>query len=251
MKTENPKAFTLIELLVVIAIIAIVATLLVPSVGKAMEKAAMTTDMNNLRQIGQGIAAFAGENNGRFPNITIEVPGASSSNRPFAENFTESVDRMLAPDKQFSAASLYNWNRRPVWFSKGYAKMPTNGSFDPKTQYYWGLAYGMNYFLYNTASNSAVPTSMKGFDGYAARVPNLSRLVLVGERNRNGGSFFTPNVTPDFKNNVQTEYRISRDGKAYYLFGDYHIELIEGDQSTVAHPEYMKYSPTNRLFYAW
>ena len=251
MKTKRPEAFTLIEILVVIVIIAILASLLVPAVGKGMEKAAMAVDMNNMRQIGEGISAFTGENSGRLPNIGIEVPGASSSNRPVAENFTESVDRMYPPDKQFSSASLYNWNRRPLWFSKAYAKMPTNGSYDPKTQYYWGLAYGMNYYLYNTATNSAVPTSIKGFDGYIARAPNLSKLVLVGERNRNGGSFLIPNTAPEYKNNVQTEYRVSRDGKAYYLFADYHIELIEGDQSTIAHPEYMKYSPTNRLYYAW
>ena len=109
----------------------------------------------------------------------------------------------------------------------------------------------MNYYLYNTATNSAVPTSIKGFDGYIARIPNLSKLVLVGERNRRDGSFFVPNKVPESKNNVETEYRVSRDGKAYYLFADYHIELIEGDQSTIAHPEYMKYSPTTRLYYAW
>jgi hypothetical protein len=214
--------------------------------------------MNNLRTIGQGIATFAGENSGRLPNITIEVPGASSSNRPVAENFTEAVDRMLPPDKLFSAASLYNWIRRPVWYSKGYAKMPAGESFVPlggtpasQARYYWGLAYGMNYYLYNTAPSSAVPTSIKGFDGYITRAPNLSKLVLVGERNRKDGSFFVPNKAPQYQKNVETEYRVSRNGKAYYLFADYHIELIEGDQSTVAHPEYLKYSPTNRLYYAW
>ena len=258
MKTKEPTAFTLIEILVVIAIIAILAALLFPAVGKAMDKAAMTTDMNNLKQIGQGIAAFAGENNGRLPNIAIEVPGASSSNRPFAENFTESVDRMLPPDSQFSAASLFNFQRRPVWYSKTYAKMPAGQTYfpiggSPSSQacYYWGIAYGMNYYLYNTATNSAVPTSIRGFDGYIARAPNLSKLVLVGERNRKSGSFLIPNKAPEYQNNVETEDRISRNGKAYYLFADYHIELIEGDQSTVAHPEYLTYSPTNRLYYAW
>ena len=58
-------------------------------------------------------------------------------------------------------------------------------------------------------------------------------------------------MAPDTNNNVKTYYRVSRDGKAYYLFGDYHIELIEGDQSVIAHPEYKTYNPTNRLYYAW
>jgi prepilin-type N-terminal cleavage/methylation domain-containing protein len=67
------RAFTLIELLVVMVAVSVLFALMVPAFSSAFERAKVTKDLSNLRQIGAATQVYMNDNNGVFPGSATAI----------------------------------------------------------------------------------------------------------------------------------------------------------------------------------
>jgi prepilin-type N-terminal cleavage/methylation domain-containing protein/prepilin-type processing-associated H-X9-DG protein len=114
---SQSRAFTLIELLVVIAVIGILASLVMPALGRAKESGRATKCLGNLHQIGVALQIYVDESRNRMPRMydfnTNQIPTNPPSVDTVLGGLLGSPKVLVCPSDDHihvSTRSSYAWN---------------------------------------------------------------------------------------------------------------------------------------------
>lgn len=189
----TPIRFTLIELLVVIAIIAILASILLPALGKTRKKAQEISCLNNQKQFFLALDYYANDSDGHLPLLYDgSLPAGSSHNNWITIMFWE---KYISGDNFVMATNGVKYNTGGILSCPGKKKLTTNQvDGNPLVV---GSMYGLNTRLWAKANGTTKPFPVR-------RVRRPTEVFLGACAPVSGMRYYWDNEEVDFPHNNST-----------------------------------------------
>jgi prepilin-type N-terminal cleavage/methylation domain-containing protein/prepilin-type processing-associated H-X9-DG protein len=201
-------AFTLIELLVVIAIIAVLASLLLPALGRTKDQGRNTVCISQLRQLGDATRMYAGDNNNLMPSAELLPTAPINATNPLPR-----ICDVLAPD----LGKVGGGTNSPLVFkcpADDEKRFATEGS-----SYEWNIELNGHHMDETTSQNLNFMVVLADSNGNVQTQTNGTLQLM-----------FPPSTTPLFLDYDDFHPRSTTSGKNV-VFMDGHVTALEVQES--------------------